>query len=292
MNEVRILYRLTDADSGIFNFARQRMSRDNREGYHTHDFIKIMRITEGSADWSVDGVTYLLTEGDIILLNSNESRRVERVHTPYLGMDWIQFTPMAVYPMLNCTAVFYRRPQSFKNVVNRNNPHYEEISAGFCHLARNAVGESYLQKEAMVSGLQSLLIEVTRCYRSELDGDDGFSDSFCSEQNFRIVTEALSYIREHFAEPLSEGLIAQRFYISCSYFSRLFKAYYGIGFSQYLRRLRLEHTLSLLKETDRTDFNILDAALACGFSSSSAFYKTVRECTGSGNVRSLIGKNG
>jgi len=279
---IKILFSLGKTDSRVCNFAYQTVQTDVHENYHSHDYIKIMRVVSGSAEWTVEGNVHILSEGDIILLNSNERRKIDKViGNTELILEWIQFTPMAVYPTLNCTAVFYQRPSDFNHVICKTDSHFAVINFFFGEISRNAHGHDILREEAILSNLRSMLIEVTRCYAMPMP-----DSSFVSERNFQIITETLSYTEEHFAEPLTEQTFANRFYISRSYFSRLFHAYYGIGFNQYLRRCRLTHTAELLRHNDMT---VLDAAFACGFTSASGFYKTLRALTGNGKTREQWG---
>lgn len=291
LNKVITRFSLGKDDPRVCNFATQLMSADHTEPFHSHEYIKIMRITAGKADWVINKDLHTLEAGQLVIMNSSESRMLKRIYPPGpLGLDWVQFTPMTVYPDLSCAGIFYRRPEGFTNVLDTRNPRYVVVSFYYDQLARNAMGRDLLRSEAVVSNLRSLLIEITRCY-SETLSDDRLADEYSSMRNFSIMTDALLYIREHFAEDISERLLADRFYVSASYFSRLFRMYYGVGFRHYLRLLRLTRTFELLRASGEKRMNVLDAAFACGFTSASGFYKTLRELSG-GTKRPASGTRG
>lgn len=288
MSQMISVFSLSGDDPRVCNFTRQTVDTDVIESIHTHEFIKIMRVTSGKADWEVNEIRHTLNIGDIIILNSSEPRRLEKVYAPGpFCMEWIQFTPMTVYPDLACTAIFYKRPKGFSNVISASDNHFTDINLYFSQIARNADSNALMREEAIISNLKSMLIEVTRCYSTQLD-IPRLTDDFISMRSFTIISESLTYIKEHYMEDLDESCLARRYLISASSFSRLFKAYYGVGFRYYLRRLRLEHTLSLLREADERSLNVLDSAFECGFASASGFYKALRTITGSGSVKEIL----
>lgn len=288
MNKLEFIFNLPSGDPRVFNFARQWMDGSFNEDLHSHDFIKIMRICDGSALWQLGSSFFEIHEGDIILLNSTEQRRVYKVLCPQFMFEWLQFTPMTVYPDITTAGIFYRRPHEFDNVIRKGSPRFDSIELYFKLLSQNAEKDIPLREQAVISNLRSLLIEVTRSYYNML-GEDAVSDKFSSIQNYNIITDTVEYINNHYQEPLNERMLAERVHLSVSYFSRLFIEFYGIGLRSYLRRVRLNAALELIK-AENEHINVLDAAFACGFTSASGFYKTLHELTGSSSCRQN-GKN-
>lgn len=94
------------------------------------------------------------------------------------------------------------------------------------------------------------------------------------EKNIERLRGIIQYIEQHYAEPVSEPAVAQKFYFTPTYFSRFFKASVGITFSQYLRTFRAEKAHELLLTTDRS---ILDIALEVGFQDSRRLSLAFRE---------------
>ena len=69
-----------------------------------------------------------------------------------------------------------------------------------------------------------------------------------SQQIIRIR----QYIDEQIGEELSLKRVAQAFYLSTSYLSRLFKNKAGMNFSEYVSMRKIERAKALLAETDRS----------------------------------------
>jgi len=82
------------------------------------------------------------------------------------------------------------------------------------------------------------------------------------------------YIQEHFQEELSIQEVATIFNYNASYFSRFYKKYMGITFSDFLTSLRLEVAYRSLRDTDAT---ILEISYLSGFATVKAFYNSFKK---------------
>lgn len=91
------------------------------------------------------------------------------------------------------------------------------------------------------------------------------------------LKEVLTYIADHYAEPISQKEIAETFFFDSSHFSRLFKQCMGITFTDYLVRFRVNHAKKDLLETNDS---ITDIALSNGFSDSRSFINSFKKIYG------------
>lgn len=66
------------------------------------------------------------------------------------------------------------------------------------------------------------------------------------------VDETKKYIQEHYAESLSLDTFADKFQLTSTYFSKLFKAEAGIGFSEYVIQIRIEKAKDFLLRTNES----------------------------------------
>jgi AraC-like DNA-binding protein len=80
-----------------------------------------------------------------------------------------------------------------------------------------------------------------------------------------------------YAEPLDVRAVAAVAYLSEAHFSRSFRATFGETPHRYLQRRRVERSMFLLRETDRS---VTDICLDVGFSSLGTFSRTFREIVG------------
>ena len=91
------------------------------------------------------------------------------------------------------------------------------------------------------------------------------------------MTRARQFIEDHQAEPLSLGRIAQVANISRHYFCKMFKKATGINFTDYLSRVRVEKSKTLLLNPNS---RISEAAFACGFQSMTNFNREFKRIVG------------
>lgn len=84
----------------------------------------------------------------------------------------------------------------------------------------------------------------------------------------RRILKVKEYINEHYAEPLTLGMMANLVGMSPSSFSRFFKQHTARTFSAYLIDIRLGHAARELVDTSQ---NISEICYACGFNNLSNF---------------------
>ena len=80
-----------------------------------------------------------------------------------------------------------------------------------------------------------------------------------------------------YAEPLDVRAVAAVAHVSEGHFIRTFRAVFGETPHRYLQRRRVERSMFLLRETDRS---VTDICLDVGFSSLGTFSRTFREIVG------------
>ena len=93
----------------------------------------------------------------------------------------------------------------------------------------------------------------------------------------RRLLRARDAMDRSYAEPLDVRAVAAVAHISEAHFSRSFRAVFGETPHRYLQRRRVERSMFLLRETDRS---VTDICLDVGFSSLGTFSRTFREIVG------------
>jgi AraC-like DNA-binding protein len=91
------------------------------------------------------------------------------------------------------------------------------------------------------------------------------------------VSAALTYIREHYSEPVTVNDMAEKVNLSPSSFSHLFREVTGRSPYQFLKEIRLDKARELLLEGR---LSVTDVSRAVGYSSASHFIKEFRSCFG------------
>jgi AraC-like DNA-binding protein len=93
----------------------------------------------------------------------------------------------------------------------------------------------------------------------------------------RRLLRARDAMDRAYAEPLDVPAVAAVAHMSPAHFSRSFRAVFGETPHRYLQRRRVERSMFLLRETDRS---VTDVCLDVGFTSLGTFSRMFREIVG------------
>ena len=93
----------------------------------------------------------------------------------------------------------------------------------------------------------------------------------------RRLLRARDAMDRAYAEPLDVHAVAAVAYVSDAHFIRCFRAVFGETPHRYLQRRRVERSMFLLRETDRS---VTDICFDVGFTSRGTFVRTFREIVG------------
>ena len=93
----------------------------------------------------------------------------------------------------------------------------------------------------------------------------------------RRLLRARDAMDRAYAEPLNVRAVAAVAHISEAHFSRCFRDVFGETPHRYLQRRRVERSMFLLRETDRS---VTDVCLDVGFTSLGTFSRTFRSIVG------------
>ncbi len=97
------------------------------------------------------------------------------------------------------------------------------------------------------------------------------------EESNRRLLRARDAMDRCYAEPLDVAALARIACVSEAHFIRTFRATFGETPHRYLQRRRVERSMFLLRESDRS---VTDICLDVGFSSLGTFSRTFREIVG------------
>jgi AraC-like DNA-binding protein len=97
------------------------------------------------------------------------------------------------------------------------------------------------------------------------------------EDSNRRLLRARDAMDRAYAEPLDVRSVAAVAHVSAAHFSRCFRLVFGETPHRYLQRRRVERSMFLLRETDRS---VTDICFDVGFGSLGTFSRTFREIVG------------
>ncbi|MEK3885036.1 AraC family transcriptional regulator [Paenibacillus sp. PL2-23] len=262
--------------NGAFSYIHSLTPRPDN-GQHRLYLLKryqLYYLISGSVDYQIEGKSYRLLPGDLLIFNSKE------LHRPYFTSDesyeriLIFFKPefCRYYnsPGYNLLQYFERKkPGSFNrlpsSIVKNVNiqAYFDEIE----YLGREEEPQNPLLIELTFI---RLLVEVNQLISSYDSPDEPILD------HHEELDQMINYIHDHLSDNLSLDDMENKFHMNKYYFSHLFKKTMGVSFKQYVLHKRLSKAAEMLK----LDVPPSEAARLSGFVDYSNFYKAFTKWTG------------
>ena len=224
----------------------------------TIQFIDLSYIIKGSATYYIDGIAHKVTAGDLVCIQHGTHREA-RHHAD---------DPMECYSL------------NFQLSDLRTN---EPMALPFGHVTHLGMRPHLVVLfEALY---QTWLLKAPR-YRLQTRGYSLLilSELFLILQHENQlanadlrVRKAVSYITEHFREPLSVQMLADLVQLNPVYFCNLFKKSMGTSVNQFIRYIRMNRAEMLLSEGN---YRISEVAELCGFSNVFYFSRLFKQYKG------------
>ncbi len=208
---------------------------------HTHTCNELVYYISGSGETSIENDTYTYTPNSFTLIPSGKrhnEKAYENSNLIFIGFssadDKIPFKS-GIYNDFDNSIVF-RKLKEMESELNKKKPYYS--------ILLNNMAES-------------LLINIARNYFKPVDN----TDDYC-------VMYVKQYIDEHFKDNLNLYELSAMSGYSYDWFRHIFKEKSGYSLSQYILSKKLEHSVFLLSNSDKT---VTEISSECLFSSASQF---------------------
>lgn len=225
--------------------------------------------------------------------------RTNRIHVPLCGG--------AVYcepngeKLLECGYVYILPNSLARNLKLDSNGRYDHLYLDF-QTFPPLLGRDVIKISHEDDGVMKSLIEAVRSFILEYDIQNTAkimpNDPDVAEQIGKILDAAvlhlhkkyglstvenkkieklISYIEEHYAEPIGSAEFANILHVDSRHLSRLFSKYMNMSPYQYLTQCRIEHSLIELRQGR----SVAETAYLCGYQSENAFriaFKKIMGC--------------
>ncbi len=247
-------------------------------GMHYHSAVEIVLVETGEAVYTLPERTYTVSAGQVLILPPKYA------HACSCGAGTRRYAFLFEPHIFNSLRDLSVYAQRLSQAI------YLEDDTALRREARELllqVAEIFEARKPMWNSLcYSLLIRLYSALGHEwaLQAAQPEPVNIDSE----IMNSVLSYISQHYGENIHLDDAAAFSGFSKFYFSRAFKKYFGVTFSEYLCRCRLEAAMKLLTQTR---LPIRQVAEQSGFGSVATFNRIFRaalSCTPS-RYRSLYG---
>ena len=275
----------------ITYFHDELASLPNRAGpLHWHPEFEIASATASTLDFQVGHEHIVLNKGDSIFVNGNILHGIRQIGGEACDpMPNIVFSGSLIASEASAINQKYIKPifscDSLPYIVFRGeNAEHKEICCLIAQIYQKMkhMTECY---EMTVQRSLSLIFEYI------FKNFEAFPKSKASRIQITAqvrIQKMLSYIYEHYAEPLTLSDIASAANISRSEAGRCFNAYMGCSPIEALIRYRLETAQGLLTETRLT---VQEISAECGFNSINNFSRQYKKIYGhTPRMQRVLGK--
>ena len=235
---------------------------------HQHDFYEVYFFIGGNAEYNVEGRTYDLQSGDLLLINPLE------LHQPRIGPDqrdyerivlWINknYLSELCFNKTSLTRCFDNSIPDHSNLLRPTKMQQTYISAMLDELINERSENGYAVEIAAEAILLRFLVELNRLTINSKN------EAEKEESSSTIIPDVLDYINSHFCEKLTLNSIADEFFVSKYYLSHAFNNAVGTSVHRYIVLKRLIHAKQMLLSGIKST----TAATNCGFNDYAGFYR-------------------
>lgn len=263
------------------HIAAQTFSVKKDLGSHTHDFIELIYIKSGTGVQVIDGISYPVSRGSFLFVNHGQTHAIHaEEELSYIEVMFdLEFISQELINKNNAFDILTL--SSFGDLGSELDDtvppivHFsgEELYA-VEHLLKDLVREISLRrplyKNVIHGYMETLLSKLMRKLATNLP------DGLQAEKQDALY-KIMEYINQNYSEDISLETLAERSFYNPSYFSRIFKNRFGMGFKAYITKLRTDKAAELLKTTD---LPVKDVLTRCGFNDKNAFYRALEHWYG------------
>lgn len=250
-----------------FPFFIQYGGHEEEMSLHKHvNFSELVIVLNGHATHVVNNEESFIKKGNVFVLNGGTHHAYKAPHE--FKICNVMYRPEMLksagpdlrslngYQALFILEPFYRSKNSYESKLNLSIPNLEYVAA----LVQVMINEYETKQQGYQTMLASRFMELVVYLSRQYDHQEtGVANSLMH------LASAISYIEDHYLDPISLEEIASKSEISVRHLNRIFQAYYQTTPIAYLHRLRLERACTLLKQTH---LSITEIAYACGFNDS------------------------
>ncbi len=243
--------------------------------YHNHDFYEIYFFISGKVTYVIEGKSYKLEPGDILLITNNQ------LHKPIIApTDFYQRIVLWVNPAFlekhsdaktNLSMCFEAWADKKYNLLRP----YPEVRTHMMHIvskfesACNSIsfGNNILKEIYLLELLIYLNKSFIETFEKNIEIDITHNEK---------IDNIIEYINQNLDKELTLDLLSSIFYLSKYHLLREFKKYTGYTIHKYIQQKRLMLAKSLLKK----GLQVTQVCEKCGYQDYANFIRSFKKSFG------------
>lgn len=255
---------------GAFFISQRKMT--NYHYKHAHGSYEVLYLLAGERIFFINDRTFKIKEGDLVMISPNILHRATNTESPGCEGVLLYFHDSffdigskiehTLSPLLDKEVVFMRLSIGERTFVE------ELFSRMLQEIQMQNIGFELLIRTYLIQ----ILVFLCRHHQQNSEMSLEHPSSI-----HKKVAEIVQYINSHYMESLSLTSMAERFFISSSYLSKVFKEVTSYTFIEYLNCVRIKEAKKLLMESEK---KVVRIAEEVGFGSITHFGRVFKEVTG------------
>ncbi|WP_032120595.1 helix-turn-helix domain-containing protein [Clostridium amazonitimonense] len=221
----------------------------NIEGYplHWHDSIEILYVLEGKIKVTIETEIYEVESGELEIINCDEAHSYENIDGENKVLMF-QIDPNFFEKYFNdIRSVFFYTNSSEEGAQEEEKYHIlrRYLSIILCELIQK--GDKY--EDYIEDTLVELLYHLINDFHQLIYEKEDLKEN---EEQFERYDRIVRYIYNNYKDKISLQDIAKKEYLSSYYLSHEIKNTVGYGFKDFLNLTRVEESVKLLLDSDKT----------------------------------------
>ena len=247
--------------------------------WHWHPEIEMIYLLKGQVEALVDDESIILTPGQGIFVNQNVLHAFHRVEEFDAVFFSIVFHPAMIFGYgsaalsVKYLSPILANPHLKSLVLSDDDPYTSPIIEHMKQVRDHYNAKEYgyeLVCKANICNLWNVLLKVPR------DESATIVKSKRIINDEQRIKEAILYIEQHFADPITLDDIARSIHISKSECCRCFQRVLRQTPFEYLLKYRIFHAAKLIQHQDPSANSISNLAITVGFGNISYFNKVFK----------------
>ncbi|MDI9419099.1 MAG: AraC family transcriptional regulator [Firmicutes bacterium] len=242
---------------------------------HEHEHYEIYYLISGDRFYFIEDQIYHVHQGDLVFISKGYIHRTTEAdssvgsharYVVYFTEELLQhvLSPAQVKELLSC---FHHDAKVIHLTVSQQN---------FIEGLLTKMISKHVQQHPNKNLYQQILLVELLLFANQLNFD--LAPNYFHDLNpiYHTIHQIIQYIRKHYQEKLSLAKIAEQFYISPYYLSRMFKQVTGLTLTEYLNNTRIKAAQQLLLTTHMPISEISEQA---GYESHTHFSRVFKQFT-------------
>ncbi|MGW9530073.1 AraC family transcriptional regulator [Paenibacillus terrae] len=240
--------------------------------YHRHDAYEIYLFLGGNTYMYLEQSCYKLAPGDLMIISPSEMHRCVCIDNQLYERIGLNIKKPALERLSshrsNLSSCFESHPFGQNNLTQLS----QDQIVFYCELAEKLISclssEEYGQDLLAESYATQLLVFINALYQSSTYR----SNNLIPE----LVSNTMTYIKEHLVESISSEQLEQEFHYSGKYISQQFRKHTGLTIRSYI----VDQRISLAKSHLSTGKTVAEACEFSGFSDYANFIRSFKKIVG------------